>query len=135
MPNPRGSNRRSERWRSKPAPALPNLTAGQRLDLAGDTPALASLPAAEIERNLSWRKGWLEFNGQRLSEAASEVTRYTGLRFAIEDASLSAMPVWAYFDAEDIDGFLASLEQNSQDLAVHREAGLVRLERRTSEAK
>jgi transmembrane sensor len=112
----------------------PYLRAGQRLDLADGGPALAALPAAEIERNLSWRTGWLEFNGQPLSLAASEVARYTGVRFVIEDPSLSAMPVWAYFRAEDVDGFLASLEQNGPTLFVQRKDGVVRLERRAPAA-
>jgi transmembrane sensor len=112
------------------APPPPYLKAGQRLDLAGGRPALAAVPAAEIERNLSWRTGWLEFNGQPLSLAASEVARYTGVRFVIDDPSLSAMPVWAYFRAEDVDGFLASLEQNGPTLFVQRKDGVVRLERR-----
>jgi transmembrane sensor len=115
---------------SQPAPELPYLRAGQRLDLAGERPALAAVPAPEIERNLSWRTGWLEFNGQPLSLAASEVARYTGVRFVIDDPSLSAMPVWAYFRAEDVDGFLASLEQNGPTLFVQRKDGVVRIERR-----
>jgi transmembrane sensor len=110
----------------------PLLKAGQQLDLTGGRPALTVVPTAEIERNLSWRTGWLEFNGQPLSLAASEVARYTGVRFVIDDPSLSAMPVWAYFRADDVDGFLASLEQNGPSLVVEREGGDVRLGRRVA---
>ena len=116
------------------ASPLPHLTAGQRLDVAGEVPTLAALPAAEVERSLSWRKGWLEFNGQPLSLAASEVSRYTGMRFEIDDPGLSATPVWAYFEAEDVDGFLASLEQNGPNIDVRRDNGVVRLERRAPHA-
>jgi transmembrane sensor len=119
---------------AQPSAPPPYLKAGQRLDLAGERPALAALPAAEIERNLSWRTGWLEFNGQPLSLAASEVARYTGVRFVIDDPNLSAMPVWAYFRADDVDGFLASLEQNGPTLFVEHKDGAVRLGRRAPAA-
>jgi transmembrane sensor len=112
----------------------PLLKAGQQLDLADGRPALTAVPAAEIERNLSWRTGWLEFKGQPLSVAASEVTRYTGVRFVIDDPGLSAMPVWAYFRADDIDGFLAGLEQNGPSIFVERMNGDVRLGRRAAPA-
>jgi transmembrane sensor len=113
-----------------PAAPPPLLKAGQQLDLTEGEPALTVVPKAEIERNLSWRTGWLEFNGQPLSLAASEVARYTGMRFVIDDPGLGAMPVWAYFRADDVDGFLASLEQNGRSLVVEREGDDVRLERR-----
>jgi transmembrane sensor len=112
----------------------PLLKAGQRLDLRSERPALSALPAAEIERNLSWRTGWLEFNGQPLSFAASEVARYTDVHFVIDDPGLGAMPVWAYFRADDVDGFLASLEQNGPALLVQRKDGAVRIGRRTQAA-
>jgi transmembrane sensor len=115
-----------------PAPPPPLLKAGQQLDVTGGRPALTVVPSAEIERNLSWRTGWLEFNGQPLSLAASEVARYTGVRFAIGDPDLGAMPVWAYFRADDVDGFLASLEQNGRSLLVERKGNDVRLTRRTA---
>jgi transmembrane sensor len=119
---------------AEPTAQPPLLKAGQHLDLVGGSPALTAVPTAEIERNLSWRTGWLEFNGQPLSLAASEVARYTGVRFIIDDPTLSAMPVWAYFRADDVDGFLASLEQNGPSLFVERKDGDVRLGRRAPAA-
>jgi transmembrane sensor len=106
----------------------PRLVAGQKLDLAGETPSLSTLQEAEMQRNLAWRTGWLEFNGQSLADAASEVARYTDARFTI-DPQVRELKVWAYFRATDLDGFLSSLERNVPALRIERDNDSVRITR------
>jgi transmembrane sensor len=108
-------------------PPSPRLVAGQKLDFAGPAPAVATLAAAEIERNLAWRSGMLQFDGLPLDDAVEEVARYTGARFVIDDPQVRQLPVWAYFRAADLDGFLASLEQNIPTLAVQRDGRDIRI--------
>lgn len=112
------------------APARPLIAAGQRLDLSADSAGLETVANADIQRHLAWRTGWLEFNGQPLALAASEVARYTSIRFVIEDPELQQLKVWAYFRAADVEGFLSSLEQNAPSLAVTRENGEIHIARR-----
>src|SRR5262249_47734052 len=73
------------------------VAAGERFDLSAGAVQVASLSATEIERHLTWRSGMLQFDGQTLSEAVEEVSRYTGARFTISDPQVRDLRVWAYF--------------------------------------
>jgi transmembrane sensor len=117
-----------------PASPAPRLVAGQKLDRAGATSAIAVLPAAEVERSLAWRAGMLQFDGQPLALAVDEVARYTGARFVVEDPEIRKIRVWAYFRAADLNGFLSGLEQNIPTLTVRREDGVVYVTRREDAA-
>ncbi|HYD86050.1 MAG TPA: FecR domain-containing protein [Vitreimonas sp.] len=110
--------------------AATRLVAGQRLDVADGAAAVAVLPVAEIERNLTWRSGMLQFDGQSLADAVEEVSRYTGARFTLTDSDVRELRVWAYFRASDLDGFLTNLELNNPSLEIRREAGTVHISRR-----
>lgn len=106
------------------------LVAGERLALAGGAVEVAVLQETEIERNLTWRAGMLQFDGQTLAEAVEEVSRYTGARFVISDPQVGTLRVWAYFRAADLDGFLAKLEQNNPSLEIRRAGDAVEIARR-----
>lgn len=103
------------------------LGAGERMLLAHASPLREAVPAAEIERNLAWRGGWVEFNGQPLAEVTAEMTRYTGVRFVIEDPALADLKVWAYIPADDLEPFIDTLVHNDPRIAIRREPGLVRI--------
>ena len=66
----------------------------------------------EIHRDLAWQQGMLIFEGEPLSIALAEVSRYTTSNFEIVDSELAKINVAGYFKAGDIDGLLASLESN-----------------------
>lgn len=66
----------------------------------------------EIEVRLSWRNGNLIFRGESLSNAVSEVGRYTNMEFIIESEELKQLRVAGLFRAGDVDGFLRSLRSN-----------------------
>lgn len=112
----------------------PALTAGRRLDVSDRGRTIAEVPAEEIERSLSWRGGWLEFNGQELGYAAEEVARYSNMRFIIEDPEIRTRPVLAYLRANDLDAFLESLQLNDPTLAVTRRNNTIHITRRPGAA-
>lgn len=114
-----------------PSSAPPRLVAGDTLAVGESQPIVARLTDEEIARNLAWRTGMLQFEGLALEAAVEEVARYTGARFRIDDPLVRETPVWAYFPASDLDGFLSSLEQNSPDLVVQRTNDEVRIARRS----
>jgi len=66
----------------------------------------------QVQRDLAWQQGMLIFNGEPLSKALLEISRYTSSKFEILDPQLSDFKVAGYFKANDIDGLLASLHSN-----------------------
>lgn len=66
----------------------------------------------EIHRDLAWQHGMLIFNGEPLSDALQEISRYTNSNFEIVDTELAKIKVAGYFKADDIDGLLNSLNSN-----------------------
>jgi len=66
----------------------------------------------QVQRDLAWQQGMLIFDGEPLSKALVEVSRYTSSRFKILDPKMANMKVSGYFKANDVDGLLASLNSN-----------------------
>jgi len=66
----------------------------------------------QVQRDLAWQQGMLIFDGESLSKALLEVSRYTSSRFKILDPKMENMKVSGYFKANDVDGLLASLNSN-----------------------
>jgi transmembrane sensor len=112
---------------------VPRIVAGEKLEVAGEGPAVRALALPEIERRLAWRDGMLQFDGEPLSYAVAEVSRYSNVQFVVDDANIAQTPIWAYFRATDLSGFLNSLEQNVSTLTVHRTGNVVRITPRVAE--
>ncbi|MBL4821923.1 MAG: FecR domain-containing protein [Colwellia sp.] len=66
----------------------------------------------QVQRDLAWQQGMLIFDGESLSQALLEVSRYTSSQFKILDANIANVKVSGYFKANDVDGLLASLSSN-----------------------
>ena len=66
----------------------------------------------QIHRDLAWQQGMLIFEGEPLSIALTEISRYTTSNFEIIDSELADIHVAGYFKAGDIDGLLTSLQSN-----------------------
>ncbi len=61
---------------------------------------------------MSWRQGNLIFRGETLEDAIAEVSRYTPVRFELADERLKDIRIGGLFKAGDVNGLLASLEEN-----------------------
>ncbi|MDX1353575.1 MAG: FecR domain-containing protein [Thiomicrorhabdus sp.] len=88
------------------------------------TEPIKQLSADDVQRDLAWQHGMLIFNGEPLSDALQEVSRYTATRFELLDPELSTLKVAGVFKAGDIKGLLDSLAANlaveHQRLGEHR---------------
>jgi len=71
---------------------------------------VAQLPTQELERQLSWRTGYLVFAGDRLDKVVSEINRYTPLTIEIGDPSLQALKVGGRFKVGEVDAMFEVLE-------------------------
>ncbi len=67
----------------------------------------------EIAASLSWRTGNLIFRGESLAEAMTEISRYSDVKFELDDdVDLKKIRVAGMFRTGDISGLLNVLEQN-----------------------
>jgi len=89
------------------------VTSGEKATIVQntETPVL-KVSLDQVQRELAWQQGMLVFDGEPLSKALIEVSRYTSNRFKISDPTIANIKVSGYFKANDIDGLLASLNSN-----------------------
>jgi transmembrane sensor len=97
-----------------------NLTlvvSGEKVVIAEDSTSVDKNPIEkvsldQINRDLAWQQGMLIFEGESLSDALNEISRYTNSSFEIVDSELATLNVAGYFKAGDIEGLLTSLQSN-----------------------
>ena len=100
---------------------------GDSVVLDANRDELRMLRPDEIEIELSWRDGNLIFDGQSLSEAISEISRYTTIKFVFVDEDLRDVRVAGLFKAGDVSGFLTSLRANFDISYEHVDGDTVQL--------
>lgn len=88
------------------------VTKGERVLLGVDRETISKVSDSALSAELSWRQGNLIFRGETLAVAIAEVSRYTPVRFEIADESLKQLRIGGLFKAGDVDGLLATLEEN-----------------------
>lgn len=70
------------------------------------------LAQQDIQRNLSWREGYLVFTGEPLSLVVKELNRYMPITVEINDPSLSELPIGGRFKVGELDALFDVLESN-----------------------
>ena len=85
---------------------------GERVLLGSSEEEIAKVSDSDISAQLSWRQGSLVFRGETLAEAVVELSRYTPVKFVIQDARIGAIRIGGRFKAGDVDGLLATLKEN-----------------------
>ena len=85
------------------------LKAGQRASfphLPGKLPPQAvRLTQAGVERQLSWREGRLELDGETLDTAISEMNRHSGVQLRVGTPALGRASLYGSFRMDDSAGF------------------------------
>jgi len=71
----------------------------------GDVIAASAVPAAQVHRQLAWQNGQLAFEGETLSQAVQEFSRYSDTRIMIDDPALAKEEIAGLFKATDPIGF------------------------------
>ena len=97
--------------------AVTLVVSGEKALIAEHSPLINTTPVEklsldQIHRDLAWQQGMLIFEGEPLSIALTEISRYTTSQFEIVDSELAKIKVAGYFKAGDIDGLLTSLQSN-----------------------
>lgn len=86
------------------------VSAGQQLSTATTDFAVIPVSPEQLSSELAWRNGAVVFDSAPLSEAITEIQRYTDARIVISDPRISALPVGGRFKTDDLQGFLDGLE-------------------------
>lgn len=111
IPSP-DSETGSDRNRTASASPLAKIRAGQSATFGVDIQSIQTLEHAELSRQLSWRRGMLHFEGEPLSQAVREVSRYTTQRIVILDPALRDLRIGGYFKAGETDAMFEALESS-----------------------
>lgn len=86
--------------------------AGEKVLVDETVSSRVSLTQSEIAQSLAWQDGQIVFTGEQLPQALQEISRYTQVRFVIDDAALNTTRVAGYFRVGDIKGLLVALENS-----------------------
>ncbi|HXO55971.1 MAG TPA: FecR domain-containing protein, partial [Mycobacterium sp.] len=101
------------------------LKAGEQLTTASADYAIVPVSQQQLSSELAWREGAIIFEGQPLSQAVSEIERYTDARIVVSDPRVAALRVGGRFRTDDVQGFLDGL-QAALPVTIRRTAdGLV----------
>jgi transmembrane sensor len=98
-----------------PANALPGILviSGEKAVIEENTATpVEKISLDQVQRDLAWQQGMLIFDGESLSSALEEISRYTSNKFKMADPQIADLKVSGYFKANDVDGLLASLHSN-----------------------
>lgn len=88
------------------------LSAGDRYDASRATVQTTRISSQGIADALAWQNGMIVFQGEPLTEALEEISRYTDVRFEIDDPMIGSMRVAGVFRVDDLQGFIAALQAN-----------------------
>ena len=87
------------------------LEAGGEASTHGNEIAIERIGLNEVERALSWREGYLEFQETPLPRVVAEFNRYRLQRIEIDDPRLNSIRIGGRFRCTDANAFLALLQQ------------------------
>jgi transmembrane sensor len=88
------------------------LSSGQQAILGGLKDIVSDKSAEEIKQALAWKQGALIFNEQTLKEVLNEMHRYNDYDFVLKNADMESIKVTGYFKANNLQQFLAAMENN-----------------------
>ncbi|WP_435276980.1 FecR family protein [Psychrobium sp. nBUS_13] len=104
------------------------VASGQKAQIAPNVRApIVQLPTQAIEKDLAWQQGMIIFEGESLTKALDEVSRYTATEFEIVDSSIADIKIAGFFKAGDIDGLMDSLHSNFNIQATYASPNTVLL--------
>jgi transmembrane sensor len=107
---PTGAGPEAGEVSSRRPAALRAVSAGERLSTASADYVVKAVTPAQLSSELAWREGAIIFDGEPLSEAITEIERYTDTRIVISDSDTAALRVGGRFRTDDVQDFFRGLE-------------------------
>jgi transmembrane sensor len=87
----------------------PPVHAGEAAVVLPDSVSVRRLEQQQLDRQLSWISGRLQFRGDSLGEAVAEFNRYNRRQLRLANPSLARLRVGGTFNATDPESFAAAL--------------------------
>jgi transmembrane sensor len=88
------------------------LGAGSSARAGASGVSVRKRPLAEVEEDLSWRRGFVVFHEVRLAVAAAEFNRYNARQITIDDPEVGDIRIGGNFRATNLDAFIRLLEDD-----------------------
>jgi transmembrane sensor len=104
------------------------LVAGERVDSVDSDHRVTEVSKSSIDEALAWHHGSIVFQGETLTQALEEISRYSDTHFLIEDPSVRTLRIAGVYRTDDMDAFLASLRSNLA-LTIEHDRDSVRISR------
>jgi transmembrane sensor len=114
-----GAGSDAQAARSHPTATLRALRAGEQLSTATPDYSVREVSPEQVSSQMAWREGAIIFDGQPLSEAVSEIERYTDARIIVSDPATAGLRVGGRFRTNDMQGFLEGL-QSALPVSIRR---------------
>jgi len=101
------------------------LTAGQVLEIENGAKERSLLIPERVEMRLSWQTGRVVFEGDKLKDVISEVSRYTNTRFLFSDSRTESISVGGSFRIGNVEELLDSIKEGFDVNIEKRNDGVV----------
>lgn len=88
------------------------VSKGEMASLGRTENKLEKIDSRTLSTSLSWQQGNLIFNGETLEEALIEVSRYTLVKFIIDNDALKTIKIAGRFKTGDVSGLIKALSSN-----------------------
>jgi transmembrane sensor len=125
LPPPSPSPGTNMRARRNDATTVRALNAGERLSTASRDYAVTPVTPQQMSSELAWREGAIIFDGEPLSEAITEIERYTDARIVVSDPETARLRVGGRFRTGDMQEFFDALQTALPVSIRHTDGGVV----------
>jgi transmembrane sensor len=107
------------------------VSEGEEVEVSDKTavPKTKEIQNDELDRRLSWLKGQLVFNNERLEQVIQEVSRYIPDKIIIDDPNLRDIRISGRFEVGDTDALLEAIEVSFNVQASHNDDQVIHLSR------
>jgi transmembrane sensor len=96
--------------RALPRSHVHTLGAGQQLSASGNDYSVMPVSTHRLSSVLAWRDGAVVFDGESLSDAIAEISRYTDTRIIVNDPQVAALRVGGRYRTGDVQAFFDALQ-------------------------
>ena len=88
------------------------VSAGEVAVIDASGAHLNRIDATRLEASQAWQHGLLIYQGETLDTVITDISRYTSVKFEIEDDSIRSKRVGGLFRTGDVDGLLLALRES-----------------------
>ena len=88
------------------------VRAGELAEIGEATANIRRVDPSRLDAAQAWQRGVLVYQGETLEDVIADVSRYTSVRFEIEDESIRQRRVGGVFRTGDVDGLLRALRES-----------------------